>query len=283
MSLRKNPVAVLGLGIIGSRVVERLTEAGWRVKSWNRTPKGGEGGCSTPEEAVSGASVISLFLKDVSAVREVAGRLLPHLKPGQIVLNHSTIDRETTLWLDAVISEKSGRFLDAPFTGSKDASETGKLLYYLGGDAALIAEVTPFLEASSRMLLPCGAVGDATVVKLAMNLVSACTVQALAEAVAISTRLGVEKDVFAAAAANSAFASPLAALKLPGMLAGNFEIFFSMANMAKDSRYALALADQAGLDVPAIRTVSERMLGLCASGLADADFSALVKPYLDEA
>ena len=84
--------AVIGLGIIGSRASERLADAGWNVARWNRTPKGLTHEVSSPEEAVDGASVISIYLKDTPALREVVARIESCLKPGQTVLNHATVD-----------------------------------------------------------------------------------------------------------------------------------------------------------------------------------------------
>ncbi len=71
------------------------------------------------------------------------------------------------------------------------------------------------------------------------------------------------------------------AMKYPGILAGDFEPHFTLANMWKDSRYALALAECAGVDLPGIAAVSWRMGELCDRGFADLDFSALAKAYED--
>ena len=272
--------AVLGLGIIGSRAWSRLTDAGWPVTCWNRTPKGFAGEAATPESAVAGVAIISLYLKDASALREVIARLEPVLAPGQIVLNHSTVDLATTKWLARVCLVRECRFLDAPFTGSKVAAATGQLVYYLGGTPALAGELESYLSVTSKSRLPCGPVGAATVVKLATNLISACTVQAMAEALAITTRHGVPADCLIHALAHNVSASPLTAMKLPAMAAGNFETHFSLANMSKDARYMLALAEDACLETPAIQAVSRRMAELCAAGLGELDFSALAKPYL---
>lgn len=275
------PVAVLGLGIIGSRAYARLAGAGWPAACWNRTPKGLAGEAATPEEAVDGAVIISIYLKDAPALREVIERIEQILVPGQIVLNHSTVDLATTQWLERVCLTHGCRFLDAPFTGSKLAAGSGQLVYYLGGDSALADELEPYLSVTSKSRLRCGPVGAATVVKLATNLISACTVQALAEALAISTRHGVPAECLIDAVAQNFSGSPLAALKLPTMAAGNFETHFSLANMNKDARYMLALADAAGLQTPAIRAVSQRMSELCAEGLGRLDYSALAKPYVE--
>lgn len=274
--------AVLGLGIIGSRALARLKEAGWQVAAWNRTPKGLPEEKATPEEAVRGAQVISVYLKDRAAVRDVMERISPHLKEGQIVLNHATVDLETTQWLAEICRRSGARFLDTPFTGSKNASAGGQLVYYTGGDPELAKEVEPYLLVTAKSLLPCGGIGTATVVKLATNLISACTVQALAEALAIAVKHGVSADAFQEAVSRNAHASGLTAMKLPGMASGDFDTHFSMANMWKDSSYAVTLAEDAGLDAPAIRAVSGRMKELCDEGLGDLDFSALAKPYLHQ-
>jgi len=274
-------VAVLGLGIIGSRAAVRLKDAGWQVACWNRTPKGMAGEEVRPEAAIRGAAVISIYLKDAVAVREVFGRVVDHLMAGQVVLNHATLDLETTLWLDARCVERGCRFLDAPFTGSKLASASGQLFYYTAGDEVLAREMVPFLGLTSRGQMHCGGVGAATVLKLATNLVSACTVQALAEALAIATRHGVSADCLIRAVAENASGSVLAGMKLPMMVAGDYEPHFSLANMAKDSNYVVGLADACGMAAPAIGAVSKRMGELSAAGLGDLDFSVLAKPYME--
>ena len=276
-------VAVLGLGIIGSRARGQLSESGWKVTCWNRTPKGFPNECSTPEEAIANAEIISIYLKDAPALREIAARIDPFLKPGQVVLNHATVDLETTLWLEKLCLARGCRFLDAPFTGSKLAAESGQLVYYIGGDCALAAEVDAYLSVTSKSRLFCGEVGAATVIKLATNLISACNVQAMAEALAIATHHGVSAEHLIHAVSLNASYSPLAAMKMPAMATGSYETHFSLSNMGKDSRYMLALADSAGVETPAIAAVSQRMNELCENGLGDLDYSVLAKPYLDPA
>jgi len=187
------------------------------------------GETATPEAAIEGAAIISIYLKDAPAVRGIFARIEAALKPGQIVLNHATVDLETTIWLDEICGARGCQFLDTPFTGSKIASATGQLLYYTGGDSGLAQELKSYLSVTSRGQLHCGSIGTATVVKMA---------------------------------------------------AGDYETHFSLANMGKDSRYMLALAESAGLDTPAIAAVSRRMEKLSAEGLGDLDFSAVAKPYL---
>jgi len=272
-------VAVLGLGIVGSRVRKLLLDAGYAVTCWSRTDRGLDGEKDSPQEALEGADLVSLYLKDVPMVREVFTAAKAGLKQGAIVMNHSTIDLPTTLWLAEQCAAKGCDFIDAPFTGSKDASAAGQLLYYTGGDEELVEKVSDFLAVSSKGRIHCGEIGAATVTKLGTNLITACTVQAMSEALAIAKKHGVDPEVFTEAAIRNGSGSPLMAMKYPGILKGDFEPHFTMANMWKDSRYALALAESAGVELPAITAVSARMGQMCGDGFANLDFSALAKAY----
>lgn len=274
-------IAVLGLGIIGSRAFTLLKDSGiGPVKAWNRTPKGISGEVSSIEEACSDANLIVLYLKDGAAVRAVAERIFA-LPPGnRTVVNHSTVDLETTRWLARECAERGIEFLDCPFTGSREAAAGGALVYYAGGQQELVDELEPILLLTAKSVLRCGPAGSATVLKLVTNLISACTVQALAESLATATRHGIRPDQLIDAVARNACGSPLAAMKLPTMASGEFDTHFSLSNMLKDSRYALELAAEAGIETPAIQAVSRRMAELCDAGLADRDYSALASPYL---
>lgn len=281
-------IAVLGLGIIGSRVTRNLQQAqaaygGCEVGSvtcWNRTPKGVPGEQPSVEQAVADANLVLLYLKDSSAVREVAAKALALPFEGRVLVNHSTVDLATTRWLERECAAKDVVFLDCPFTGSREAAAGAGLVYYAGGPVKWIDKVEPVLLKSGKAVLRCGEVGTATIMKLVTNLISACTVQALAEALATATRHGISPAALTQAVGMNASGSVLAAMKLPTMAAGDFDTHFSLANMLKDSRYVLDLAAEAGVETPAIRTVSARMAELCDQGLADKDYSALAAPYL---
>ena len=275
-------IAVIGLGIIGSRAAANLAKAGiGPIRSWNRTPKGLPGECSSVEEAASGANLILVYLKDAIAVREVAAKLFS-LPPGdRILVNHATIDLATTTWLAAECARRGIGFLDCPFTGSREAAAGAGLVYYAGGPPELVDRVEPVLLKTGKAVLKTGEAGTATILKLVTNLISDCTVQAIAEALATATRHGIEPETLTEAVGMNASGSVLAAMKLPTMAAGDFDTHVSLSNMLKDSRYVLALAKQAGIETPAIRTVSARMEELCERGLADKDYSALAAPYLE--
>jgi 3-hydroxyisobutyrate dehydrogenase-like beta-hydroxyacid dehydrogenase len=277
-------IAVLGLGIIGSRAHSLLAASGiGAVSAWNRTPKGISGEKADLEAACTDANLIVLYLKDAAAVRSVAARIFALPPAERILVNHSTVDLETTRWLIRECAERGIGFIDGPFTGSREAAAGGALVYYAGGPEELVNRVEPVLLLTARSVLRSGPAGTATILKLVTNLISACTVQALAESLATATRHGIEPAQLIDAVARNACGSPLAAMKLPTMASGDFDTHFSLSNMLKDSRYALELAAEAGLETPALQAVSRRMAELCDAGLADRDYSALASPYLNPA
>lgn len=272
-------VAIYGLGIIGSRCADQLIGNGNTVQTWNRTPKPREDSFPDPASAAKGADFLCFYLKDGVALREVFTSLKKHLKSEQTILNHSTVDLESTQWLAEQCAEIGCAFLDAPFTGSKDAAAQGALVYYVGGDAQTLQKSRSLLEVTSKEIKHLGPVGSATVVKIGTNLISASTVQALAEALAITKAHGIDPEIFTQAVTSNASGSLLAQMKLPTMASGNYDTHFSMENMLKDSRFALQLADTAGLDTPGIRSTSEAMEKQCQQGHEHLDFSALFKAY----
>lgn len=272
-------IAVLGMGIIGSRCADNLNTAGMNSRTWNRTPKNRSDAMNTAAEAATGSEVIFFYLNNGDTCREIFESIKPALEETKIIINCSTIDLETTLWL-AQECEKAGcHFLDCPFTGSKVAAGRGELVYYVGGDETLLDQYRAVLEITAKEIIPMGKVGDATVVKIATNLISASTVQALSESLALANAHGIPSDKFISAVSGNACGSVLSSMKLPTMVNGDYETHFSLENMLKDANFGLSLAESAGLKTPGIKTTATVMQELCDNGSASLDFSALFKQF----
>ena len=135
------------------------------------------------------------------------------------------------------------RSLEAPFTGSKIAAEKGELVYYTGGNEEVLQRARPILEASSKEIVEIGELGQATVIKIATNMVTAASVQATAEALAIVQALGVPLEKFVQAMQANASHSTTLAMKMPKMIQRDFEPHFSIKHMLKD----IQIANQLGL------------------------------------
>ncbi|MDZ4289891.1 MAG: NAD(P)-binding domain-containing protein, partial [Prosthecobacter sp.] len=169
-------VGILGLGIIGSRVAENVAKAGHQVFVWSRSPRPIPNFLASPRAVAEAARVIQIFVRNDEALIEALRDMQPVLTAGHIVLNHATVSKAATLEAAALCQQAGAAFLDAPFTGSKMAAQNGKLVYYIGGDAAVLEQVRPVLEASAAKIIPLGNIGDAMVLKIVTNLVSSITV-----------------------------------------------------------------------------------------------------------
>lgn len=275
MPRMKQNVGVLGLGIIGSRVVENLRTAGHEVFVWSRSARAVPNFLASPREVAEAAGIIQIFVRDGAALLEAVENMKPALQAGHLVMNHATVSKKATLQAAALVEETGAAFLDAPFTGSKMAAQNGKLAYYVGGSDLMLERARSVLEASSAKTLPLGGVGDAMVLKIVTNLVSAVIVEALAEAAAITRANGISLERLHEALESNANYSTLIGMKLPAIMNGDFEPHFSLRNMLKDADFARELAAEANLASPAIDCTAEAMRRGVEAGQGDMDFSII--------
>jgi 3-hydroxyisobutyrate dehydrogenase-like beta-hydroxyacid dehydrogenase len=139
----------------------------------------------------------------------------------------------------------------------------------------LIERAKPILEASASKLLPLGAIGDAMVLKIVTNLVSAVIVEAISEAAAITQAHGVHLERLLTALEGNANYSTLIGMKLPAIMNGDFEPHFSLRNMLKDADFARELAAEFKIESPALHVTAEAMRRGVEAGEGDLDFSVI--------
>ena len=269
---------VIGLGIIGSRVAARVAAAGFPLAVWNRTPR--EFAAlpplsRDPAAVAAQADIIEIFVSDDAALREVIASMLPVLGPRHVLFSHATVAPQTVRGLAGDCAARGAGFLDAPFTGSRDAAAQGLITYYIGGEDPALERARPVLEASAKAILPIGPVGTASAVKIATNIMAAASAVSLAEAINLLRANGLDPAILPAVLENNAARSGVTDLKLPCMLQGDFSPRFSAKNMLKDLRLARAAA------APGQSELTEAMRRLyelaCAAGLGDEDFATVVK------
>ncbi len=275
---RKN-VGLIGLGIIGSRIAAGLRAGGFHVFVWNRTPKPAPNFVGSPAEVAEICDVIQIFVADAAAVHEIIDAFGEQLGPRHIIVNCATIGPEATVEIAKRVQERGAAYLDCPFTGSKGAAEKSQLTYYVGGDEAVFMRVKPILEATSRAILRCGRIGDASTLKVATNLITAVTTQTLAEALAIVKAAGIPGEALSAALEHNACKSGVIDLKLPKMMNGDYEPHFSVKHMFKDVQLGIHLANAAKLEVPLTTVVGGVLYGALCNGWGDLDFASLYRVY----
>ncbi len=275
---RKN-VGVIGLGIIGSRVREVLRDRGFHVFVWNRTPKPVPNFVGAPAELAEMCDYIEIFVSDDDALLDVVKQLSPGLGAHHIVIAHSTVTPHSMIAASEIVQRRGARFIEAPFTGSKEAAASGQLVYYLGGDEAALREAAPILEASSKETMVIGEIGQATVVKITTNMVTAATVQAAAEALAVMQTAGLPLQKFVDAMKGNASNSKTLDLKLSKMVEGNFEPHFSVKHMLKDMQIASRMGLSHHLELGIASAARDRLLEQMQRGHGDEDYSAVARKY----
>ena len=275
---RKN-VGLIGLGIIGSRAAVGLRAAGWQVFVWNRSPKAAPNFLGSPAEVAQTCEIIQLFVADAGALFEIIEAMGDALTPEHVVVCSATVGPEATLEAARLVEDRGARFLDAPFTGSKVAAEKRQLVYYVGGDDATFLRAKPVLEATSRAIVRIGAIGHAATIKVVTNMIAAVSIQTLSEALAIVQKAGIDPEILGLALEQNAARSGTMDLKLPMMIAGDYEPHFSLKHMFKDVQLGIHMANALDLEVPATTVTAGVMYGALNHGWADLDFSAIFKVY----
>src|SRR5438067_5138397 len=224
MSDRTNKsIAVIGLGIIGRAIAAHLRRKGFSVFVCNRSPQPVPNFVGSPGELAELCNYIQIFVSDDEALLQTVEQLSESLTRRHVVLAHSTVAPDSMRAAAEIVERRGARFVEAAFTGSKPAAEKGELVYYVGGSGAVLQEARPILEASSKDIIHVGAIGQASAIKIATNMVTAATAQAAAEALALVQALGLPLEKFVEAMRANASYSGTLAMKLPIMIERNFE------------------------------------------------------------
>jgi 3-hydroxyisobutyrate dehydrogenase-like beta-hydroxyacid dehydrogenase len=270
-------IAILGLGIIGSAWAKNLIADGHRLRCWNRSLKEFPHFRESITEAVEDAEAIIVVVADPPAVESVLEQILPALRPGQLVIQSSTISAKWTLKFAEMVKSTGASFLEAPFTGSKPAAESRQTVFYLGGDPETIERARTVLEPLSSSIQHIGPLGSASSLKLAMNLNLANMAQALAESLALARAAGIPDEVYFAALSRNAGRSGLSDLKEPKLRSRDYSPQFSLKHMGKDLRLALETAADLGLPLDqTARLVSTYSAG-AEAGWQEDDFIGLIR------
>src|SRR5262249_13026280 len=156
---------------------------------------------------------------------------------------------------------------------SKIAAEKGQLVYYIGGDEAALKQIRPILEASSKeIVIISDRIGDASIMKVATNIITAANAQVAGEALALIRTSGIDPKVLQRASNHNASKRTTVEIKVPMMISGDFEPHFSVKHMLKDVRIGLKLAESHFLTLPMTDVSGDMLLTEMKKGRGDADY-----------
>jgi 3-hydroxyisobutyrate dehydrogenase-like beta-hydroxyacid dehydrogenase len=283
----KPAIGFIGLGLMGRPMSMNLLKAGYPLTVWNRTASradelvaAGAKLAKSPQEVAAASDYLFTIVSDPPALEQVLwgpGGAMPALKRGAIYVDSSTISPALARKIAAVCAERGARFLDAPVTGGDWGAKKGELVFMIGGDAETLKEAEPMLSVMGKKLFHLGPNGAGQIIKLAMNLILALQVDALAEALALTTRAGIQGEKLVEVLQSSMGRSGLLDVKAPNLLKGEYAPSFPLRLMHKDLGLALDLANQLGVALPATAAAREIYNYVKGATKEDLDYSAVMK------
>jgi 3-hydroxyisobutyrate dehydrogenase len=227
---------------------------------------------ATPEEMARRCDLVLMSLPDGPAVQSVVAALETGLSAGQCVVDTSTSPVTLTRDIGARLEARGIGYADAPVARTREAAARGDLSITVGASDAVFAHVRPILETMGSDVTHCGPLGCGEVVKILNNMLVFQNTAAIAEAIALGRRNGVPPEVLLAAI--SLGSGDSFALRNHGMKSMLPRVFperaFSVRYAMKDLSYALALAEDAGVDVPGARLTMQRLKDAEAAGHGEA-------------
>ena len=277
------PIALLGTGLLGAAIGERLLRSGHGLRVWNRNPERcaalvtlGAELAGDPATAVQAADLVITVLSDgpvtAAVLLEQAGGALA----GRLVLQMATIAPNESQALAAALAEQGASYLEVPVLGSRPEALAGNLQLMVGGDGAFLEQARPVLACLGGEPSHLGAVGAALTTKLALNQLIASLTHSFSLSLHLVQRSGVEVEAFMAILRNSALYAPTFDKKLAKELADDYaNPNFPTAHLRKDLALFLQAAAGAGLNGEGLSGLARLLEGATTAGLDDLDYSAL--------
>ncbi len=273
----------VGLGVMGSRMVKRLLDAGHSVTGYNRTKSKaqwllelGMRWADTPRAVAEAADVTLSMVTNTAALIAVAeGRdgVLAGLAPGKLYVDMSTVSPAASRDLAARAAAQGAYMLDAPVSGSVATLEAGQLSIMVGGDVAAFEKAKPILSDIGPKVTHVGGNGLAVSMKIAINLSLAVQMLAFCEGVLLAEKSGIRRETAVEVLLNSVLASPMLKYRGPFVLRMPDEAWFDVDMMQKDMNLALEMGQQLSVPLPTTAVTNEFLTTARGMGLADQDFA----------
>jgi 3-hydroxyisobutyrate dehydrogenase-like beta-hydroxyacid dehydrogenase len=282
-------IGFIGLGLMGRPMAVNLAAKGYTVQAYDVRPEAADGldadrvtwGGSIQRIAET-SSVILVMVFSGEQVREVVMApegILQHAAPGTLVVDITSSDPAITRELEPLLQQKGIDFIDAPCSGGVEAAVKGTLTFMTGGNEPYLDRARPLLEVMGNNIMHMGPIGSGHAMKVMNNFISATTMAATAEVVALARKAGIPADRVVEALRNSTVTSDAATRKFPQYIFPDKEIGFPIKLMHKDIKTYLQFAEKIGIPT-LISTATFQIWNLnVVEGLGASDAVHFVDPY----
>jgi 3-hydroxyisobutyrate dehydrogenase len=280
--------AFIGLGVMGYPMAGHLAAAGHGVTVYNRTGAKAQAwatehrgrAADTPRAAASGADIVFCCVGNDDDLRSVMlgeHGALAGMKPGAIVVDHTTASAEVARELDAAARARGLHFVDAPVSGGNLGALNGALTVMCGGDAAAFEAMKPVAMAFAKAVTLLGASGAGQLAKMVNQIAIAGLLQGLSEAIAFGERAGLDMADVLQVIGKGAAQSWQMDQRGPTMIDNRFDFGFAVDWMRKDLGLVLDEARRNGARLPVTALVDQFYADVQAQGGGRDDTSSLVR------
>jgi 3-hydroxyisobutyrate dehydrogenase-like beta-hydroxyacid dehydrogenase len=275
----------VGLGVMGSEMVDRLLSKGHAVTGYNRTRakadrliEKGMKWADSPRAVAAAADVVFSRVTNSAALQTIVegpDGLLAGLAPGKIYIDISTVSPDYSRLLAEKVRAKGADMLDAPVSGSVITLQEGQLSVMVGGRKATFEKIKPLLKDIGPKVTYVGDNGLALVLKIACNLSLAVQMLAFSEGVLLAEKSGISREIAVDVLANSAIASPMIKYRGPFVLTLPEQAWFNVNMMQKDMLLALELGRKLDVPMPSAAVSNEFLTAARGMGLVEKDFAVV--------
>ena len=287
-------VGFVGLGSMGRAMASALLRANHEVWVWNRTASRAdalraEGAtvAATPAEAARAGVVISMLADDSAVDAATTGRdgIRDGLPRQGLHVSMSTLAPDTVERLAKVHADAGQVLLSAPVFGRPDAAAAAKLFIVAAGPEDAIERARPLLDAMGQRTFVLGRQpSEANLVKLAGNFMLTAAIEALAEALALVGKAGIDREAFLQILTETLFAAPAYKTYGRALLEGRFSPpGFRLPLGLKDNRLFLQAGERHQVPLPLASLVRDRMLAALARGYGELDWASFARIAAEEA
>ena len=279
-------IAFVGLGIMGKPMSRNLLKAGYSLVVYDIVPaalaelaQAGAAHAASAAAAAAQADVTITMLPDgpeVEAAVLGAGGVLEGARPGSVIVDMSSISPMVSQKVAAACEAKGVAFLDAPVSGGEPKAIDATLAIMVGGRPDVFTRVQPILQKLGSSVTLTGAVGAGNVTKLANQIMVACNIAAMGEALVLATKAGLDPEVVFNAVKGGLAGSTVLNAKAPMVISRNFKPGFRIALHEKDLRNALLAAESMKVSLPFTSLAQQVLIALMNQGKGQLDHSAIV-------
>jgi 2-hydroxy-3-oxopropionate reductase len=284
-------IGFVGLGIMGRPMAKNLLKAGHKVTVYDIMPAGmddvaaaGAEKGSSPKDVASRTDIIITMVPDGPEVEQAIlgpNGVLEGARKGAIVVDMSSINPTVSQKVGAACEARGIEFLDAPVSGGEPKAIDGTLAIMVGGKKDVFDTIEPILKQMGSTVTLTGKIGAGNVTKLANQIMVACNIAAMSEALVLATKAGLDPEVVFNAVKAGLAGSTVLNVKAPMVYSRNFKPGFRIRLHEKDLSIALATGKEYGVPLLLTAIVAQMMNSMKANGKGDLDHSGL-KTFVED-